>query len=68
MLIERADLALFRAAWRRSLVARLSLAAALVACIVAAFFVSPAAPGRRFLPAGTVGIVVLDVSASIRPS
>jgi hypothetical protein len=40
---------------------------ALVACVVAAFFVSPATPGRRFLPANTVGIVVLDVSASIKP-
>lgn len=65
--IPLADVRRFSHAWQRSRIVRLVLAAALVACIVAAFFVSPAAPGRRFLPANTVGIVVLDVSASIKP-
>ncbi|HEY3922065.1 MAG TPA: vWA domain-containing protein [Gaiellaceae bacterium] len=65
--IPLADLPLFQRAWRRTRLVRLALATALVACVVAAFFVAPAAPGRRFLPANTAGIVVLDVSASIRP-
>jgi von Willebrand factor type A domain len=65
--IPLADLQLFEPAWRRTRVVRLALATALVACIVAAFFVSPTAPGPRVLPADTAGIVVLDVSASIKP-
>ncbi len=66
--IPLADLRHFAGAWRRSRQVRLLLVSGLVACIVAAFLASPAAPGRRFLPADTVGIVVLDVSASIKPS
>jgi hypothetical protein len=65
--IPLADLARFRGAWRRARVVRLVLAAALVASILVAFLVAPAAPGRRFVPAGTVGIVALDLSASIKP-
>ncbi|MBA3842535.1 MAG: VWA domain-containing protein [Actinobacteria bacterium] len=44
------------------------LAAALVAACVLAFLVAPRTPGRRFLPADSTGIVILDVSSSVRPS
>jgi hypothetical protein len=53
---------------RRTRLVRLSLAAALVAAAIAAVVLAPGTPGRRFLPANTVGIVVLDVSSSVRPS
>lgn len=57
-------------AWpaRRGRVVRAVLGLALVGCIVAAGLSAPSAHGRRFLPADTVGIVVLDLSSSIRPS
>jgi hypothetical protein len=53
---------------RRTRVIRIVLAAALLAAVAAAFLVSPRHPGRRYLPAQAVGIVVLDVSSSVRPS
>jgi hypothetical protein len=65
--IPLADLPLFERAWRRTRVVRLALATALVACVVIAFFVSPSTPAPHFLPASNAGIVVLDVSASIKP-
>ena len=52
---------------RRTRVVRLLLAAALVAATVTAFLVAPRTPGRRFLPSDATGIVVLDVSSSVKP-
>jgi hypothetical protein len=46
---------------------RLLLAASLIAASVAAFLVAPRTPGRRFLPSDATGIVVLDLSSSIKP-
>lgn len=65
--IPLAELRSFDAAARRARRVRLALAIALVGAALAAFALAPVAPGRRFLPANTVGIVVLDVSASIKP-
>jgi hypothetical protein len=59
--------ALDRAA-RRTRLVRAALAAGLIAASIAAFLVAPRSPGRRFLPADATGIVVLDVSSSVRPS
>jgi hypothetical protein len=53
---------------RRTRIVRIALAAALVAAAVAAFLVAPRHPGRRYLPANAVGIVVLDVSSSVKPT
>jgi len=58
--------ALDRAA-RRTRLVRLALAAALIACIVGAFFTAPTRAGRRFIPADTTGVVVLDLSSSVQP-
>ena len=63
-----ADRASFDPAARRTRIIRLTLALLLLAMIVTAFLVAPRKPGRRFLPADTTGIVVLDVSSSVRPS
>jgi hypothetical protein len=52
---------------RRTRIVRLALASTLIAATVAAFLVAPKSPGRRFLPADATGIVVLDVSSSVRP-
>jgi hypothetical protein len=65
--IPLANLPSFDGAARRAYRIRILLAVALVGAAIAAFVVAPAAPGRRFLPANTVGIVALDVSASIKP-
>jgi hypothetical protein len=53
---------------RRTRIVRIALAVAVIAAVVAAFLVAPRHPGRRYLPAQAVGIVVLDVSSSVRPS
>ena len=53
---------------RRTRYVRLALAALLVAAILGAVASVPDAHGRRFLPADTVAMVVLDVSSSIRPT
>jgi hypothetical protein len=53
---------------RRTRLVRAGLAAALLAALVAAWLVAPRHPGRRYLPANAVGIVVLDVSSSVRPT
>jgi hypothetical protein len=58
--------ALDRAA-RRTRLVRLALAVVLVACIVGAFFTAPTRAGRRFIPADTTGVIVLDVSSSVKP-
>jgi hypothetical protein len=66
--IPVADSTLLGGATRRTRIIRIVFAAALVAAVVAAFLVAPRHPGRRYLPAQAVGIVVLDVSSSVRPS
>jgi hypothetical protein len=65
--IQLADLRSFAAQARRARKVRIGFAAALIGAAVAAFVLAPVAPGRRFLPSNTVGIVVLDLSASIKP-
>lgn len=52
---------------RRTRVVRSVLAVAIVAATVVAFLVAPRTPGRRFLPSDATGIVVLDVSSSVKP-
>ena len=56
-----------RGAARRTTVLRIGLAAALLATLVAAFFAARARDARHapLLPSGTVGMVALDLSASI---
>jgi hypothetical protein len=66
--IPLANLTPFLRPARRTRILRLGLAAALVAAVVAAFASGTQATGRRFLPSSTVGIVVLDISSSIKPS
>jgi len=53
---------------RRTRLVRLGLAVALVAALLAAVASIPGPHGRRFLPADTVAMVVLDLSSSIRPT
>jgi len=53
---------------RRTRVVRIVLALLLVAALACAFVAAPRKPGRRYLPAKSVGIVVLDMSSSIRPA
>lgn len=62
-----ADVARFGASARRTRLVGLALAAGLLAAALVAVFASPSQAGRRFLPSGTAGIVVLDVSSSIQP-
>jgi hypothetical protein len=63
-----ADAGWIDSAARRTRILRLGLAAALVVALAAALFTAPRHPGRRYLPANAVGVVVLDVSSSVRPS
>jgi hypothetical protein len=65
--VPLADPGQLDAAARRTRIVRIGLAAALVACAVGAFLFAPRTAGRRFLPPNTTGVVVLDVSSSIRP-
>jgi hypothetical protein len=67
MSVPLADRSSLDDAARRTRLVRLGLAAVLIASTVAAFFAAPQSPGRRFLPADATGIVVLDVSSSVRP-
>jgi hypothetical protein len=62
-----ADAERLDAAARRTRAVRLVLGAGLVAAILAAFLVAPRTAGRRFIPADTTGVVVLDVSSSVQP-
>ncbi len=62
------DAASLGAAARRTRLVRLSLGLTLVAVLIVAFMLAPREPGRRFIPADAVGIVVLDLSSSVRPS
>jgi hypothetical protein len=66
--IPTPDLGGFRGVGRRTRIVRLCLAAALVAGTLLTLALVPPAEDRRFLPAANVGIVVLDVSTSVRPS
>ena len=63
-----ADRASFQRVAQRTRIVRLTLALLLLGMTVTAFLVAPRKPGRRFLPADTTGIVVLDVSSSVKPS
>jgi len=65
--IPLADVARLGRAWRRTSLVRLLLAAALVGLVCAAAAAAFRTQGRslRFLPEGSSGIVVLDLSASI---
>jgi hypothetical protein len=66
--IPVADGAFLGSAARRTRGVRIVLAGAVIAAIVCAFLAAPSHPGRRYLPAKAVGIVVLDVSSSVRPT
>jgi hypothetical protein len=66
--IPLADLTPLAGPARRTRLLRLGLVVALVAAVVLASLSAPDAESRRFLPSATVGIVVLDISSSIRPS
>jgi hypothetical protein len=66
--IPLAELRSFAGAARRTRIVRLVLAAALVAAAVGALVTAPGAEGRRFLPARSVGVVVLDLSSSVQPT
>ena len=66
--IPTPDLGSFRAVGRRTRVMRLGLAAVLVGGTLLTLALVPSADDRRFLPASNVGIVVLDVSTSVKPS
>lgn len=65
--IPLADLAPLAWPARRTRLLRLALALALVVVVIAAFAAGTNAQGRRFFPSSTVGIVVLDISSSIKP-
>jgi hypothetical protein len=56
------------AAARRTRIVRIALALLLVGAVASAFATAPNKPGRRFLPAKAVGVVVLDVSSSVKPT
>ena len=64
-LVDRTSL---EPAVRRTRIIRLTLAVLLIVAAVAAFLAAPRKPGRKFLPSNTTGIVVLDVSSSVKPT
>ena len=66
--IPVADASFLRGAARRTRIIRLALGVALLGAVVGAFLTAPRHPGRRYLPAKAVGVVVLDVSSSVRPT
>lgn len=66
--IPLADLASLAQPARRTRLLRLALATALVGVVIAAFASGPGAQARLFFPSSTVGIIVLDISSSIKPS
>src|SRR3954452_23640658 len=53
---------------RRTRIVQVSLAILLLLAAVAAFLSAPRKPSREFLPSDTEGIVVLDVSSSVKPT
>ncbi len=53
---------------RRTRIVQVTLAILLIGAAVAAFLAAPRKPGRKFLPSDTTGIVVLDVSSSVKPT
>lgn len=65
--IPSAELDRFLGVARRTRVIRLGLAAAVALAVVLALVVVPNADERRFQPSKDVGIVVLDLSTSVRP-
>jgi hypothetical protein len=66
--VPLADTAELERPARRTRYVRLVLAVLLVVSVLAATVSIPDAHGRRFLPANTVAMVVLDLSSSIRPT
>lgn len=64
--VPLSDLAPLEGPARRTRALRLASAAALIVTVLATAVNVPDAHGRRFLPADTVAIVVLDLSSSIR--
>jgi hypothetical protein len=63
-LVDRASL---DSAVSRTRIVRTTLAVLLLLAAVGAFLVAPRKPGRTFVPADTTGVVVLDVSSSVKP-
>ncbi len=66
--VPLADTAELERPARRTRTVRLALAGLLVVVVLGAVASVPEAHGRRFLPADTVAMVVLDLSSSIRPT
>lgn len=66
--VPLSDLAPLEAPARRTRAVRIVSAVALIATVLATAVSVPDVHGRRFLPADTVAIVVLDLSSSIRPT
>ncbi len=66
--VPLSDLAPLEGPARRARAVRLACAAALIVAVLALAASVPDVHGRRFLPADTVAIVVLDLSSSIRPT
>ena len=66
--VPLADTAELERPARRTRSVRLALAGLLVVVVLGAVASVPEAHGRRFLPADTVAMVVLDLSSSIRPT
>jgi hypothetical protein len=66
--IPVSDAGFLPTAARRTRLVRVVLALLLVGAVASAFVAAPRKPGRRYLPAQAVGIVVLDVSSSVRPT
>ncbi len=66
--IPSAEIGAFQGVARRTRLVRLGLAGLLLAGLVLALVLVPSADERRFLPSKNVGIVVLDLSTSVKPS
>jgi hypothetical protein len=66
--VPLSDLASLEGPARRARAVRLGCAAALIVTVLAIAASVPDVHGRRFLPADTVAVVVLDLSSSIRPT
>jgi hypothetical protein len=66
--VPLADRMALQPAVRRTRLIQVTLAILLILAAVAAFLAAPRKPGRKFLPSDTTGIVVLDVSSSVKPT